>query len=339
MIRNTSGGLIQTVFSPAAGDPLIQTGPNSRSVDVTALLQSLAGQTVVLAFETQATHWFITSWFDDVSLITDDAPSNTAPVASCQAVTEECTGSSQAAADIDNGSTDAEGPITLIQDPNGPYSLGNTLVELTATDDGGLSDSCSATVTVVDTILPTISVSGASAECTGALTEVSLGGAHAGDSCQAVNVTDNQKTGYALGDTTVTFTATEVAGSQLSASADATVSVVDTTDPVIASTTASPNVLWPPNHKMKPVTVSVDVSDACNGTANCVITGITSNEGPGDYVITGDLTADLRAERSGSGSGRVYTITVTCTDPSGNSADSTVTVSVPHDQGNGKGRK
>ena len=52
-----------------------------------------------------------------------------------------------------------------------------------------------------------------------------------------------------------------------------------------------------------------------------------------DWLITGDLTLELRAERSGrSKEGRVYTITVQCADASGNSSTAEVTVTVPHDQ-------
>ena len=67
----------------------------------------------------------------------------------------------------------------------------------------------------------------------------------------------------------------------------------------------------------------------------CKITTITSNEAitPADAQITGNLTANLRAERLGSGTGRLYTLTVQCTDVSGNSATQPVTVTVPHDQG------
>lgn len=119
------------------------------------------------------------------------------------------------------------------------------------------------------------------------------------------------------------------------------ISVVDTTPPVIASVAATPNVLWPPNHKMVPVTVSVSASDVCDASVSCSITSVSSNEpinglGDGDtapdWVITGALTVDLRAERSGTGTGRVYTITVTCSDGSGNSSTKTVMVTVPHDQ-------
>jgi hypothetical protein len=48
-----------------------------------------------------------------------------------------------------------------------------------------------------------------------------------------------------------------------------------------------------------------------------------------DWEITGALTVNLRAERSGSGSGRVYTILVEAQDASGNTTRERVTVSVP----------
>lgn len=125
---------------------------------------------------------------------------------------------------------------------------------------------------------------------------------------------------------------------------ETTVAVVDTRPPTIESISASPDVLWPPNHKFKPVTISVVASDSCDPNPTCRITSISSNEptrGKGDntspdWVITGDLTAMLRAERLGRGDGRVYTITVICTDESGNSTNREVTVTVPHDQGKKK---
>jgi len=118
------------------------------------------------------------------------------------------------------------------------------------------------------------------------------------------------------------------------------IDVVDTTAPAIRAASAAPNGSWPPNHKMAPVVVVVDVSDACDADARCRIVSVLSNEpanGVGDrntspdWEITGDLTLNLRAERSGGGGGRVYTITVRCTDASGNASTTAVTVSVPHD--------
>jgi hypothetical protein len=119
-----------------------------------------------------------------------------------------------------------------------------------------------------------------------------------------------------------------------------TITVIDT-PPEITSITASPDTLWPPNHKMVEVSVDVSAADNCDPNPVCMIISVTSNEpedalGDGatapDWEITDDLTVNLRAERSGQGSGRVYTITVQCTDTSNNSATASATVTVPHDQ-------
>ncbi len=120
--------------------------------------------------------------------------------------------------------------------------------------------------------------------------------------------------------------------------------------PVIENISASPDSLWPANHKMKTVTITAEVTDdATDGTApTWAITGVASNEpveGPGkkhspDWVLSGtpgDNTVQLRAERLGNGTGRIYTITITATNAVG-SATGTVTVAVPHDKGEKKGK-
>lgn len=119
----------------------------------------------------------------------------------------------------------------------------------------------------------------------------------------------------------------------------------DQTAPAVSSIGASPGTLWPPDHKLVPVLVSISASDACSAVTS-VLTSVTSDEpidglGDGntepDWVATGDLTLLLRAERSGPGDGRVYTIGVTSTDAAGNSTSSSTIVLVPHDQGSGGG--
>ena len=123
---------------------------------------------------------------------------------------------------------------------------------------------------------------------------------------------------------------------------EVTIVVQDTTSPTIHSVSASLDVLWPPNHEMVGVTVTVDAEDICDPAPVCNIVNVTSNEpidglGDGDtapdWEIKGDLTVELRAERAGGGTGRVYTIHIECTDASGNTATATVEVTVPHDQG------
>lgn len=122
---------------------------------------------------------------------------------------------------------------------------------------------------------------------------------------------------------------------------------LDFTPPTIHSASVSRNTLWPANHKMVEVTVTVVAEDDFGGEVDCVIIGVTSNEpddgvGDGstasDWEITGDLTVKLRAERSGQGSGRVYTIQVVCYDDAGNATPLSLEVTVPHDQ-SGKPKK
>lgn len=124
------------------------------------------------------------------------------------------------------------------------------------------------------------------------------------------------------------------------------VAVIDTIPPVITSASVSTNVLWPPNHKLIPVEVSITATDSC-GEVTTEITSITSSESPNakgsghtspDFQITGPFSALLRSERSGKDKeGRVYTITVTATDQAGNTSETNLLVTVPHDQGKNSG--
>lgn len=110
------------------------------------------------------------------------------------------------------------------------------------------------------------------------------------------------------------------------------------TAPVITAVTATPGVLWPANHNLVRVDVTVVASDDSGETPVCRISNVYSNEPdngqgdgdtPVDVVAGGALDVRLRAERSAHGEGRVYTIEVTCSDSSGNETTGVATVSVP----------
>jgi hypothetical protein len=138
------------------------------------------------------------------------------------------------------------------------------------------------------------------------------------------------------------------------------------------SITYSPSTLWPPNHKMVPITISYNQpcdegafpnppSSVCaTGPMTLTVNSITSNEEPPgngcgkpdpaqgpDWTGVGltntvqgepatvTVTPSVRAERCGTGTGRTYTINVTCIDEElDESASVDLTVTVPHDQGN-----
>ena len=116
----------------------------------------------------------------------------------------------------------------------------------------------------------------------------------------------------------------------------------DVTPPAFQVLRPSQTTMWPPNHKMVPITMTAVVSDNRDPAPTAPrIVSVSSNEpvngtGDGDtspdWQVTGDMSLKLRAERSGHGSGRVYTITVESVDRSGNAGRATVTVTVPHNQ-------
>ena len=92
---------------------------------------------------------------------------------------------------------------------------------------------------------------------------------------------------------------------------------------------------------MVAVTLTATATDAANAPVTFRILSATSSEPDnglgdgdtaGDIVLTGPMTLDLRAERSGNGPGRVYTITVEARDAIGNASTKIVTVSVPRNK-------
>ena len=60
--------VLATVFSTSPSDPAIQLGPNSRSFDLTSLLQPRAGQTLQLRFEQQDNSFFMNVTLDNIAL-------------------------------------------------------------------------------------------------------------------------------------------------------------------------------------------------------------------------------------------------------------------------------
>lgn len=116
----------------------------------------------------------------------------------------------------------------------------------------------------------------------------------------------------------------------------------DVTPPVI-SCKATPNVLWPVNHKLVQITVEVTLTDA--SPASFTLLSVVSNE-PTNLLGDGSTSADivdwepgsddvegkLRAERAGTLKDRIYTLTYRGVDAHGNFSIASCPVTVPHDQ-------
>ncbi len=276
------------------------------------------------------------------------------PTAACKAVTTQtdpgiCTASGVS---IDNGSTDPDNDtFTLAQAPPNPYAKGTTSVALTITDQNGQTNSCSANVTVNDLEKPKITCLAPKLECTspaGAVVAKLIDTVSDNCAIQSKGCAPGEGSTFPLGVDPFTCTATDPSANSNSCSSNVT--VVDTTPPVIKSVAADPSTLWPPNHKLVPISIAAVATDVCDAAPKCQIVSVTANEpvqGPGsgntnpDWIITDPgpkaspaaLGIQLRAERSGLGTGRVYTINVACSDASGNTTPGLTTVTVSHDQG------
>ena len=144
---------------------------------------------------------------------------------------------------------------------------------------------------------------------------------------------------------------------------DVLIVVVDNIPPVLVATTDK-IALWPPNHEIHEVLVSVEITDCAWDTSATVPAFLSSSEpddGRGDGSYIGDVNgqdgfalpvlmdliytgepepgvylyeglAYLRAERDGSERSRVYSIVCDVADFAGNTSTASCVVVVPHDR-------
>ncbi|HET8948835.1 MAG TPA: FG-GAP-like repeat-containing protein [Candidatus Polarisedimenticolia bacterium] len=148
---------------------------------------------------------------------------------------------------------------------------------------------------------------------------------------------------FPLGTHSLTLLVTDSGG--LTATDAQAVSVVDTTPPSLA-VTLDPAVLWPPNHRMVPVTATVSASDACGAVSVSLLSvtssepddapggadGMTTNDVQGVTAGTPDLEFLLRAERVSGGPGRTYTAVYQAQDGAQHTAQVAATAFVTHDK-------
>ncbi len=218
------------------------------------------------------------------------------------------------------------------------FPLGPTVVTCTATDASDNDGSASFTIAVVDTTAPDLSVPAditvPASSSSGAVVTFAATAEDEVDGALTPACTPPSGSTFGIGSTVVTCSVSDNSGNP--ASASFAVTVVDATPPSITSVTPSATSLWPPNHKLVPISVAVVASDAVSST-QCSLSSVTSSEpdnGVGDGDTVGDiqgmsgLNVLLRAERAGGGPGRVYTLTVTCTDGAGNASSASRTVTV-----------
>lgn len=142
------------------------------------------------------------------------------------------------------------------------------------------------------------------------------------------------------------MTASRPGGKAARARRDAVVGVTPLEDRALLSTLtitegADPAILWPPNGKMVPVTVSGTIADAGSTVTGAEYTIHDSEAGTTSAPVAiapiggpYSFTVELQARRAGSDrAGRTYTISVSAVDQAGTRATDSAVVVVPHDMG------
>ncbi|CAK8719582.1 hypothetical protein GKODMF_11175 [Candidatus Electrothrix gigas] len=242
---------------------------------------------------------------------TGDVCENEAPVAQCKDITLNLDSNGQAVLSppqANNGSSDPDGdPIT--------YSLSKTnfscsdigtqhAVTLTVTDDGGLSDSCIANVTVVDNLAPvpnTASLPQVTGQCSATIAAAPT----ATDNCAGTvtGTTGNPLSYSTQGTYTVTWTFDDGKGNTSTQTQQ--VVVQDT----VAPTVITKNITVPLNANGN---ASISVDDIDNGsTDNCCLGSKSISKSSFTCADVGENT-----------------VTLTVTDCNGNSSSAPATVTV-----------
>jgi hypothetical protein len=257
-------------------------------------------------------------------------------------IIEEATGPGGATVTFNVSSADGS-PVLCTPASGSTFPLGVTTVSCSATNASGTSTG-SFQVTVVDTTPPVIT-----APSVFEVEATSPAGAIANFVVTAQDLVEGDVVAlcappsgsqFPLGTTTVVCSATDSRGNGDVTSFE--VVVQDTTGPEVTSISATPNTLWPPDHRMVDVVVTATLADAVDPAPTWRIVSVTSNQPsnglgdgdqPIDWIITGPSTLQLRAEWA-QGRTRIYTITIETMDASGNVGMASVTVKVASSKGN-----
>jgi len=187
------------------------------------------GETTVTWTATDSSGNFATTT-QIVSVVDTTAPSITAP----NTIQVEATGIEGNLADVGTPTTsDSVEIISVTNDAPDSFPLGETIVRWTATDSSGNFAIAIQKVSVVDTSAPSITAPNAiQVEATGAEGNlVDIGQASGFDFVEIISITNDAPDSFPLGETTITWTATDSSGNF--ATTTQIVSVVDTTSPTL----------------------------------------------------------------------------------------------------------
>jgi len=198
--------------------------------------------------------------------------------------------------------SDSVGIESIINDKPTTFPLGSTTVTWTVTDTSGNISQATQVVTLVDTTLPEIfAPTDIVAEATGlSSTMVELGEATAHDIMGIASVTEHPSRFFVLGETTITWIATDTSGN--SASATQTVTIVDTTPPSI--TAPSSITMEATSSDSNIVTLGNPVS------SDLVDIPSISNNAPDLFPLGETIVTWIATDTSGNSASATQTVTI-----------------------------
>ena len=317
-VRDTTA---PTIALPA-NQTLEATGPDGAMATFSASANDLVSGSVEVTYSSPSGSSFALGT-NTIAVIATDAAGNTAtgtftvtvrdttaPVLTLpETITAEATAATGATVTLVGSATDlvsGDVPIAFSPASNTVFPMGETTVTATATDAAGNASTATLVVTVVDTIAPVLTLpDDITVEATGPAGATVMFAATAVDTVSGnLDVSYSAAPGsvFALGKTTVTVTAVDVAGNVVTGNFNIT--VVDTTGPIIAV----------------PANQTLEATSAAGAVANFSASAT-------------DLVDGAIAVRSSRASGSTFavgvnTVTLTATDAAGNASTRTFTVTV-----------
>ena len=199
--------------------------------------------------------------------------------------------------------SDAVGVASVASDAPALFPLGTTTVTWTATDAAGNEATATQEVAVLDTTPPAITApADATAEAASedGTPAVDLGEPDASDAVGVASVASDAPALFPLGTTTVTWTATDAAGNE--ATATQRVAVLDTTPPTL---------LAPPAARAEaagPSTLLADIGEATASDAVGVV--LLGSDAPAAYPVGETIVTWTAADAAGNAAQAQQTVTI-----------------------------
>jgi len=213
---------------------------------------------------------------------------------------------------------DITGISSIVNNAPDVFPLGSTLISWTATDNHGNITTAYQTITVEDTISPTIIVpEDIIAEAIDPDTNyIELGELVTSDSVRVESITNDKPDAFPFGSTTVTWTVTDISGNI--SEATQTVTLIDTT---------SPEIFVPADIVAEATSLSGNMIELGEATGHDIMGIASVTEHPSRYFTLGETTIEWTVvDTSGNSASATQTVTIIDTTAPSITAPSSITM-------------